>query len=200
MPPPKPTHFQSQAWHALSLFPNLEEGKPGWTCVTLPSSAASVTQAAASPLRPDLSHPRARPLSQQGPVITILRATSRAVFPYLWKSWQGSSLRGVERIGGRSCPQSLGRLEHCRSHHLKRWTHPHIFSPVLQFFNSSRKKVSYLLNTMTTSCLLLGLRTDVVTGALLPGRGTLLFGPQGRWSHRPIMRMLVRFHSNGHHS
>lgn len=39
------------------------------------------------------------------------------------------------------------------------------------FFNSSRKKVSYLLNTMTTSCLLLGFRTGVVTGvSFLEGR------------------------------
>lgn len=113
--PSKNYTFQSQAWHALSLFPNLEGRKPGWTCVTLPSSAASVPQAAAPPLHPNLSHPRARPPSQQGCVITTLGAISWAVFPSLWKCWQGSSLRSAERIGGRSCPWSLGHLEHCRS-------------------------------------------------------------------------------------
>lgn len=57
-----------------------------------------------------------------------------------------------------------------------------------------------MLNTMTTSCLLLGLRTGVLTGVLLLGRGILFFRPQGRQSQRPVMTMLVRFCSNGHHS
>lgn len=141
----------------LPLFLNLKEAV--WTCVTLPSSAAGVPQAAAPPLHPELAHPRARPPSQQGPVITILGTIFQAVFPYLWKSWHDSNLLDEDKIGEHSYPQSLGPLKHSGSHHLKRWTQPYVFTSVLQSFNNSRRKVSYLINTMITSCLLLDLRT-----------------------------------------
>lgn len=130
MPLLKNAHFRSEAWHALSLLPNLEERKAGWTCVRLPSSAASVPQAAAPPLRPDLSHPRARPPSQQGPVITILRAISPSVFPFPWKSWQGSNLLGVEGTAVLGHWDAWSNVEHI----ISKGERTHVFSPVFHLF------------------------------------------------------------------
>lgn len=100
-------------------------------------------------------------------------------------------LAGVVRKGGLS-PSTPLPQDHPKN--------PHISSTVLQIFNSPGRKTS-MLNTATSSCMPLGLRTNVgFAGVLLSGRGTLVLTPQGRWSRRPHMRMLAGFSSNGHYN